>query len=270
MPAAASSPLMTDVTAAMGIDFVHDASARGDYCYPEVLGPGAAWLDYDGDDDLDLYLVQGGQIPGVPYGTIGTNRLYRNVGDSFVDVTVEAGVGDEGFGQGAISADYDNDGDADLFVTNVGRNVLYRNDGGTFTNVTDLAGISTDELVSLGAVFVDLDLDGWLDLYVTNYVVWSYGTDPTCASPRDYCDPSIYHGDYDRLYRNLGDGRFADVSEASGIGALARRSMGAVAADFDGNGWPDLYVANDGQVNTLWMNQGNMRFVDEAALRGCG
>ncbi len=139
VPAAPSSRLMTDVTAAMGIDFVHDASARGDYCYPEVLGPGAAWLDYDGDDDLDLYLVQGGQMPGVPYGTVGTNRLYRNDGDSFVDVTVEAGVGDEGFGQAAISADYDNDGDADLFVTNVGRNVLYRNDCGRFTNVTDLA-----------------------------------------------------------------------------------------------------------------------------------
>ncbi len=261
-----------------GLDFTHVSGAGGDMLLPEIVGAGAALFDYDGDGDIDAYLVQSGSIPGGNGGTVQTsaNRLFRNqLAESgtlsFVDVTKGAGVGHQGYAMGAAVGDYDNDGDADLYVTNLGANVLYRNDGnGRFTDVTATSGVD-DTSWSTSATFVDYDRDGYLDLFVVNYVGNSVTENRPCvnsAGRRDYCSPTVFDATEDRLFRNTGDGRFADVTEQAGISAAKGAGLGVVAADLDGDGWQDIFVANDMSANHLWRNLQDGRFEEIGFVSG--
>jgi hypothetical protein len=272
--AGAASPWFTEVAVASGLDFRHESGFAGPYLMPEIMAGGVGLLDYDGDGDLDVYCVQAGALDPAPGVTPPGNRLYRNRGDgTFEDVTGPAGVGDRGYGMGCACADYDGDGDVDLYVTNVGPNVLYRNEGdGTFTDVTSAAGTGDDGW-GTSAAFLDHDDDGHLDLFVTNYIRWSIDNEIGCQTRGglpDYCTPKSYQAPApDTLYRNRGDGTFEDVTEAAGLLDAFGNGLGVTWGDFDGTGGPDLYVANDGVPNQLWINQGGGRFRDEAMLRGC-
>ena len=253
-----------DVAREAGIDFRHESGRTGALRLPEIIGAGVAILDYDGDGRMDVYLVQGGPLPGIE-AEAGepADRLYRNVGEPgemrFEDVTSKAGLTVADYGMGAATGDIDNDGDTDLFRTARGRNQLLINEGGRFLDATDAAGIAGDEW-SISASLTDIDGDGLLDIYVANYLAYDMAS-PTCDAdgrPR-YCPPSHYVAVADRLYRNLGGGRFEDASIASSIatpGVVAHAAMGVAAADFDGDGRVDFLVANDGSANGMWMNRG--------------
>lgn len=238
----------------------------------ESTGAGACFLDHDGDGDLDLYLVNGATLGR---DNPASDALFENDGRGhFTDVTVRAGLGDDRWGGGCAVGDYDNDGDPDLYVTNFGPDVLYRNQGGgIFRDVTGAAGLG-DPRWGLGAVFVDFDRDGDLDLYVANYLRFD-PTDPKVLAARCrwkggevMCGPRGFEGEADVLYRNDGDGTFTDVSSAAGVGRDALYGMGAVAGDLEGDGDPDLFVANDSQENLLWVNDGTGRFADQALPAG--
>ena len=276
----APEPIFFERASEAGLDFDHRNGAVGDYNYPELLVGGAALLDFDEDGLLDVYLVQSGAVPGTPEAETPAgpaadrsgNRLYRNLGDgAFEDVTDAAGVGDTSYGAGATAADFDRDGLVDLYVTNVGPNRLYRNLGdGVFEDVTKHAGVG-DPAWSSSSVFFDYDGDLDLDLFVANYVVWSAGRERPCLGPnglRNYCNPAEYPPATDTLYRNDGGGRFTDVSEAAGIRSVAGPGLGVVAADLDGDGLSDLYVANDQAANHLWLNRGDGTFRENALARG--
>lgn len=266
-----------DVTAEAGVDFRYENGMQGEFYFPEIMGGGAALFDFDGDGLLDLYLVQGGSIgpTAEPAGRTG-GRLFRNVSTRaddgtfrvrFTDVTAAARIVARGYGMGAAVGDYTGDGFPDLYLLNFGANQLWRNNGdGTFTDVTGVAGVA-DARWSVSGSFVDLDRDGMLDLVVANYVDFSFANHQACRSVginrRDYCSPSAYDGVPDSVYRNLGNGRFEDISESSGIGSVANPGLGVIAADFNEDGEVDVYVANDGRPNSLWMNQGGRRFVDD-------
>ena len=265
-------PQFVDVTASAGISFVHSIGDDELSNIVESSGAGCVFFDYDNDGDLDIYLVNGRYLETVSSargrhlaGQL-KNALYRNNGDAtFTDVTEKAGVGDTGFGMAAVAADYDNDGDRDLFVTNYGRDSLYLNNGdGTFTDVTQKAGVGS-ELWSLGASFFDFDRDGLLDLYVGGYLVF----DPEYRNfyaAEAFPGPLSYRGQKDILYRNKGDGTFEDVTRAAGVYSTKGRAMGVAACDIDDDGDEDLYVANDGMENYLYRNHGNGTF-EEIALR---
>ena len=265
-------PQFVDVTASAGISFVHSIGDDELSNIVESSGAGCVFFDYDNDGDLDIYLVNGRYLETVSSargrhlaGQL-KNALYRNNGDAtFTDVTEKAGVGDTGFGMAAVAADYDNDGDRDLFVTNYGRDSLYLNNGdGTFTDVTQKAGVGS-ELWSLGASFFDFDRDGLLDLYVGGYLVF----DPEYRNfyaAEAFPGPLSYRGQKDILYRNKGDGTFEDVTRAAGVYSTKGRAMGVAACDIDDDGDEDLYVANDGMENYLYRNRGNGTF-EEIALR---
>jgi hypothetical protein len=266
-------PLFVEVAGESGIDFVHQNGATGEFYFPELMGQGCAWLDYDGDGLLDAYLLQGGPIPVDPDQAPG-NQLYRNKGNgSFENVTAKSGAGDRGWSVGVACGDTDNDGDVDMYVTNVGRDVFYLNQGdGTF-RVADVGIDDDDTSFGASATFLDYDADGHLDLFVCNYIGWSPNLERPCtttAGTRDYCHPSAYNRLHpDRLYRNKGDGTFEDVTLSSGIGLSLRTGLGVYAGDFNGDGRMDIFVANDGMANTLWINSGNGRFVDEGMKLGC-
>jgi hypothetical protein len=265
-------PQFVDVTASAGIGFVHSIGDNELSNIVESSGAGCVFFDYDNDSDLDIYLVNGRYLETVSSargrhlaGKL-KNSLYRNNGDAtFTDVTEKAGVGDAGFGMAAVAADYDNDGDRDLFVTNYGRDSLYLNNGdGTFTDVTEKAGVGS-ELWSIGASFFDFDRDGLLDLYVGGYLVF----DPEYRNfyaAEAFPGPLSYQGQKDILYRNKGDGTFEDVTRAAGVYSTRGRAMGLSACDIDDDGDEDLYVANDGMENYLYRNRGNGTF-EEIALR---
>ena len=191
---------------------------------------------------------------------------------SFEDRTESSGSGDTRYGMGAYAIDIEGDGDLDLYVTNLGRNTLLVNDGtGVFTDGTETSGLG-DPGYALCASFFDADADGDLDVYVSNYIEWSPGIDPECFSGRgirDYCGPAMYDGAEDRFFRNRGDGTFDDATEAAGISGVARRGMGVITDDFDGDGDLDIYVANDGEPNLLWVNNGDGTFIDDAVVLGC-
>jgi hypothetical protein len=263
-------PVFTEITRQVGIDFLHEPGTEGKYQAPEVMGSGGALFDYDNDGDLDVYLVQGGPLPGSKKGSPLPNRLYRQDADEkFTDVTQESGLGDTGYGTGVAVGDIDNDGWVDVYVANFGPDALYRNAGnGKFTNITARAGIAGNAW-SASACFCDYDRDGFLDLYVTHYVKF----DPTkvCVkgdgSP-DYCSPQSFAYESDTLYRNNGNGTFTDVSRAAGITRVQLPGLGVICSDFTGDGLPDFYVANDGEANNLWVNQGNGKFADQAFLSG--
>jgi hypothetical protein len=283
---AATAYPFREIAAAAGLGFVHFNGATGEYYQPEIFGPGLALLDYDGDGDLDLYLLQGGMLDSgrspadalfpPPAEHWPGDRLFRNDPDAagkprFTDVTEQAGLGGTGYGQGAAVGDYDNDGDPDLYVTNFGSNVLYRNNGdGTFSDVTDAAGVD-DPNWSTSTAFTDYDRDGDLDLFVANYVQFSVKANKTCAGADgkpDYCGPQAYAAVRDRLFRNDGDGRFTDVTTAAGLNAAFGPGLGVTCADFNGDGWQDIYVANDGAENQLWLNRGDGRFENTALMAG--
>jgi hypothetical protein len=240
---------------------------------PEIVGSGAALFDMDGDGDLDVYVVQSGSLVQ-PVTEQPLNRLFRNTGGGrFEDVTEGSGAGDPGYGMGVAAADYDLDGDVDLYVTNVGRNTLLRNDGdGRFTDRTE---VSTTGHTGWGtsAVFFDYDLDGDPDLFVTNYLHWSRDNENDCHGPvgePTYCGPRTYNAPaMDVLYRNDGNDRFTDVTVETGIDSEFGNGLGVLSADFNGDGWLDVYVANDGSLNQLWINSQGQRFEEVALVRGC-
>jgi len=268
-----AAPWFEERAAQVGVDFVHDSGQRGDeYLFPEIVCGGAALFDKDGDGDLDLYLVQGRSLRAEGDSGQPANALYENAGDgTFTDVTGAAGVGDTGYGMGCTAADYDGDGDIDLYVTNYGPNVLYRNEGdGRFVDVSAAAGVD-DPSFSASCAFVDYDGDGLLDLFVVNYVGWSLERSIKCyaAGRRDYCSPSNFSSPApDHLYRNMGGGRFEDVTAEVGIDAVFGNGLGVGCADFDGNGHVDIYVANDAMANQAWMNDVGGHFTDRALISG--
>ena len=268
----ASAQGFTEVTEEAGIRFVHDAGDEGNFSLPEITGSGAGFFDADGDGDLDIYLLQGGRPtdPAGPQQGASGNALYlQGPPGSFSDASAASGTDDTGYGMGLAAGDFDGDGRTDLFVTNYGPDVLYRNLGeGRFREVTAEAGVA-GEGWSSSAAFCDFDADGRLDLYVARYV----RNDPAklCTQQdgsRDYCSPQVFPGNHDYLYRNLGNGRFEDVSLAAGFRAVHAPGLGVVCHDFDGDGRLDFYVANDGEANQLWLNQGGGAFADDAFLAG--
>ena len=276
----AAAPLFVEAAADTGLSFTHVNGANGQYYLAEEMGAGVALFDYDGDGDLDMFLVQGGALDGSTSPRPPTSRLFRNdltVGPNgkrtlhFTDVTERAGVALQAYGMGVAVGDYDNDGDLDLLVTSFGPETLFRNNGdGTFTDVTREAGIS-DEQWSTSAAFIDYDHDGDLDLFVANYLDFSVAGNKRCTDAvgaRDYCGPRAYRPVRDRLYRNEGNGHFTDVTESSGVSKADGAGLGVAVGDYNGDGWCDLYVANDSTPNQLWINRHDGTFVDEGPISG--
>jgi hypothetical protein len=288
---AAEPEWFTDRAKETGLDFVHFNGMSGEFYMAEILAPGVALFDYDNDGDLDVYVVQGAMLGAgktvrdalfppprsmMPLG----GRLYRNDLEvhadgtrtlRFTDVTEASGINARGYGMGVATGDFNNDGCVDLYLTNFGTNQMFRNNcDGTFTDVstdsrTDQSGWS------VSAAFVDYDADGWLDLYVGSYLRYSTGANTKCFSSSgalDYCTPKSYQPLPGRLYRNQHDGTFKDVSAASGLAREFGPALGVTTADFNGDGWLDIYVANDGRENQLWINQRNGTFTNTALVAG--
>ena len=269
-----TDPPFSDRTRAMGIDFRHQNGASAQKHLVETMGSGCALLDYDGDGRLDVLLINGGRTPDSAPFEPRSHALYRNLGGGRLqEVTAEAGLEPTvDYGMGVAVGDYDNDGDPDLYLTCFGPNRLYRNNGdGTFSDVTGGAGVAGAEW-STSAAFFDYDRDGAPDLYVVNYLDATFERNPPCEMKgiRAYCHPRHYAGVADRLYRNLGGGRFRDVSRSGGILNPEGKGLGVVAADFDQDGWVDLYVANDSVRNFLFKNNGDGTFTDVTLLSGTG
>ena len=262
----------TDITEEAGLaDFRHITGARGDIWFPETMGSGAGFFDYDVDGDQDIILVGGGTWP--PDAPVQALWLYRNDGTGrFTDVSADAGLSDlTAYGMGITAADYDNDGDEDLYFSTVGRNILLRNDGGRFTDVTDEAGVAGEPVWSTSTLFFDADMDGWLDLYVGNYVVWSPEKEIPCpreTGEKAYCTPEMYQGIAGRYYRNQGDGTFSDASHEAGFVPSPGKTLGVVELDFNGDNLPDVAVANDTEADQLFVNQGDGTFDDKGLLAG--
>lgn len=270
----------TDATEQAGISFLHVNGFSEKRHFIETMGPGCAFLDYDGDGFLDIYFANGHELER-PGGEKAANVLYRNRGDgAFADVTPAAGVGDTGYGMGVTAADYDNDGDLDLYITNYGPNVLYRNRGdGTFADVTPAAGVGDDKW-GVGCAFLDYDNDGDLDLYVANYVDFSLERPREklvaympkglegASGATGYPHPDNYRGVADVLYRNEGDGTFGDVTREAGVFNPRGKGMGMVCGDYDNDGDTDIYVANDLTPNFLYRNEGDGTFTDVGLLAG--
>ncbi|HSM50766.1 MAG TPA: CRTAC1 family protein [Thermoanaerobaculia bacterium] len=287
-PAPSAAPpevRFVDATAEAGLSFVHASGASGRLYMAEIIGAGAALFDCDGDGDLDLLLRQGGDLAahldGRPWpADAPTDRLWRNdlgpapdggLAVRFVDVTAGSGLDRPGYGMGVATGDFDGDGHVDLYLTNLGSNRLLRGLGECrFADVTAEAGVD-DPRWSVPATFFDFDRDGDLDLWVGNYVDFSAATHQTCFqanSAPDYCGPASFRAEPDRLFRNLGDGRFADVTVAAGLAGAYGKALGGIAFDADGDGWSDLFVANDATDNLLWRNRGDGTFAEEGLARG--
>jgi hypothetical protein len=293
VPAAANGQdeWFTERAKQTGLDFVHFNGMSGALYMPEILGPGVALFDYDNDGDLDVYLVQG-QMLGAgktlrdasfpPDASMPlTDRLYRNDLQihpdgtrtlHFTDVTAASAIVSRGYGMGVAAADFDNDGYVDLYLTKFGApNQLFHNNGdGTFTDVSRASGTDASGW-SVSAAFVDIDRDGWLDLYVGSYLRYSLEANTRCFSSSgapDYCTPRSYQPLPGRLYRNRGDGTFVDITARAGVGSEFGPALGVATADFNGDGWMDIYVTNDGKENQLWLNQRNGTFRNAALLSG--
>jgi len=261
-------PWFRDVTDELGLDFVHDAGPVGGYFMPQIIGSGAALFDFNNDGLLDVYLLQNGGPKGAK------NRLYQQLPNGrFKDVSAGSGLDIAGYNMGVAIGDVNNDGLPDVLVTQYGGVKLFLNNGdGTFTDVTDESGLKNPGW-GCSAAFLDYDRDGWLDLVIANYVEF----DPSRSCPgtndrSEYCGPNLFPGRAARLFHNTGVRagvpRFEDVTVASGLGMHAGPGLGVVSADFDGDGWPDILVANDGKANHLWINRHDGTFSEEAASRG--
>lgn len=265
-------PLLREVAPEWSLDFRHHHGGSGRYYQIETDGSGLAIFDYDGDGDEDVFFVDGAPLPGYE-GETPRSILYRNDGDRrFVDTTTAAGLDAlTAYGMGATAGDVDGDGDLDLYVTAFGANVLFENDGGGhFVDATGRAGIG-DERWSASAAFADADLDGDLDLYVTNYLDYQLRDPDGCPGPGgvvSYCHPAFLEAQADRFYRNLGDGRFENHTREAGLATSPGKGLGVVFRDFDADGRPDLYVANDTTANFLFLNRGDGRFEDLSLLSG--
>jgi len=263
---------LVDVSSSAGIHFQHNSGAYGGKLLPETLGSGCAFLDYDADGWQDILLVNAMDWAGHKQQRT-TLRLYKNNRNgTFTDVTKSAGLYIEMYGIGVAVGDYNNDGFADILITCVGQNRLFRNTGkGTFVDVTKPAGLAGRTAFSTSAIWFDYDRDGLLDLFVCNYVRWSPEHDVFCsldATHKSYCTPEAYRGDTCWLFHNRGDGTFEDVTATSGIFDSSSKSLGVAMLDSDGDGWPDLLVANDTQPNKLYRNLGNGKFKDVAVEAG--
>jgi hypothetical protein len=260
------------------IAFVTNSSRTAERHQPETMVAGVALFDYDNDGLLDVYLTNGARLTDLDKTEpVFWNRLYRNLGQlRFEDVTERAGVKGHGYDNGVAAADYDNDGWTDLFVAGLRENVLYRNRGdGSFEDVTAKAGLRSRDaeygtLWAVAAAFLDYDNDADLDLFVSNYCVWDPKTEPRCGpkGSSDYCHPRNYKGLPNSLFRNNGDGTFTDVSKPSGIRALIGKGMGLGIADFDRDGWTDVFVANDTEPNFLFRNLRNGQFEETGFVAG--
>jgi enediyne biosynthesis protein E4 len=264
-----------DVTKSVGLSFVYDNDVSPARRFIETTGGGCAFIDFDNDGLLDVFAVQGGPAPGGSKRDRPRHALYRNLGGRFQDVTQRAGLGINcGYGQGVAAADYDNDGWTDLLITAYGGPHLFRNRGGAFKDVTTQAGLSEkagDPHWSTSAAWADFDRDGYLDLFVCRYASWFPDVDRVCADNGDrriYCDPTMYPGDTSVLYRNNRRGGFSDVSKQGGLDQLEGRALGAVWLDYDADGWPDLFVANDMAPNWLLRNNQDGTFSDRALPAG--
>jgi hypothetical protein len=288
--APSSSSIFKEVAEEVGLRFQHYNGMTGKFFLPEVMGSGAALFDFDNDGDLDVFIVQGNVLepdskPGdtlfrwrgseSPRGRLFRNDLVVAKDGSrtlkFTDVTEKSAIVANGYGMGVAVGDINNDGRPDLYLTNLGHNQMYLNKGdGTFVDVTKRTG-TDDERWSTSASFFDYDQDGWLDLMVLNYADFSVTKSPTCyaaTTARDYCTPKVFRAPGNRLFHNKGDGTFEDMTAAAGVDKEFGHGLGVVTADFDGDGWVDIYVANDGDPNQLWINRKNGTFKNEALLAG--
>jgi len=275
--------LFEDITARSGIRFKHETSRTSRKYLPESMGAGVAMFDYDNDGWLDLFFVNGAKLQDpMPRGALPDkseprywNRLYHNNRDgTFTDVTEKAGLQGQFYGMGVATGDYDNDGNVDILVTNLGGNTLYHNNGdGTFTEVTAKAGVGGSGWCT-GACFFDYDRDGRLDLIVSRYVQWDFSLDIYCGEHRPgyraYCHPDQFEPIAHLVFHNNGDGTFTDVSRKSGIAGSPGKGLGIAIDDFDGDGWPDIFVANDSVAEQLFRNNHDGTFAEVALMSGLG
>jgi hypothetical protein len=263
---------LVDVTAKSGVHFRHNTGAFGKKYLPETLGPGCAFLDYDNDGWQDMLIVNGTHWSGQTRGR-STLALYKNNRDgTFRDVTKQAGLDVPMYGMGVAAGDFDNDGFTDIFISCVGQSRLFRNTGkGTFIDVTKSAGLLGRDGFSSSAMWFDYDRDGLLDLFVCNYVRWSPEQDIFCTidgKQKSYCTPEAYRGTTCWLFRNLGNGKFEDVTAKSGLFDMSSKSLGVSLLDYDNDGWPDIFVANDTQPNKLYRNLRNGKFQEVGVRAG--
>ena len=268
--AASGAVHFTDVTQAAGIRFTHNAGRTGKKWLPETMGSGVAFVDVDGDGKPDIVLINGEDW--ISRGRHTTAALYHNNGNgTFTDITRGSGLDIEIHGMGVAVADYDNDGRDDLYVTAMGGDHLFHNEGGGhFRDVTKESGINNAQFAS-SAAWLDYDRDGKLDLFVGNYVQWTRKTDLWCSldgATKSYCTPESYKGTPAKLYRNLGNGKFEDVTAKAGLGEANSKALGVTVLDFNNDGWPDLFIANDTQPNKLYRNMGNGTFHEEGLQSG--
>ena len=275
IPPASADPsiVFEDVTTQAGIHFQHINGVTPDKYMVETMGSGGLFFDYDDDGWLDIFLVDGGSVADPGVASRAGHALYRNRGDgTFEDATTASGIAHREYGMGACAADYDNDGRVDLYVTNFGPNTLYRNAGdGAFTDVTQTAGVGSP-LWSTSCAFADIDNDGDLDLFVVNYVDWGVNNNKFCGDARhqirSYCHPNVFNGLPNVLYRNNGEGTFSDVTREAGVYTMAGKGLGVVFGDYDGDGWRDMFVANDSVPDFLYRNAGDGRFSEVALWAG--
>jgi enediyne biosynthesis protein E4 len=268
----APSPIQfTDVTKSSGINFVHYNGAVGKRYLPETLGPGVAFIDYDSDGWQDLLFTNGMDWPGQHRRTSTPHLFRNNHNGTFTDTTHAAGLDVEFYAMGVAVGDYDNDGEDDLFITAVGQSRLFRNKKGVFTDVTRDAGLAGPNDFSTSAAWVDIDRDGNLDLAVGNYVQWTPQTDIFCTldgTNKSYCTPESYKGASPRLWRNLGNGKFEDVTSKAGLQNPASKTLGIAVLDVNQDLWPDLLFANDTQPNRLYINNGKGAFTERGVPSG--
>ena len=260
-----------DVTKAAGLTYRHNSGATGKKYMPETLGPGVAFVDYNGDGWQDLFFTNGKDWPG-QRGRTSTLELYRNnQNGTFSNVTSASGLAREVYGMGSAVADFDNDGDSDLFVSALGQSLLFQNTNGVFRDITKEAGLFGPNEFSASAAWLDYDKDGNLDLYVANYVQWTPETDIRCTldgTEKSYCTPESYKGSSARLWRNKGNGTFQDVTKEAGVLDPTSKGLGISVLDANQDSWPDLLLANDTQPNRLYINSGKGTFTEKGVMAG--